>query len=198
MCGVWRGYDVIGMGGGEFTLRLVLHQKVAPFYWRSDTHTHTHSRDRAWRCWLPLTICWKCGKTGSSLVADRLVAPLRHCWPKLLIGDWQYRQLLFFVLAPAAPLLCKCDSRLHNITINRCWEYHTRSRRRWDYHALSAHWEHHTLSAARWEYYSLNAARWEYDTLSAAQPANTQARCGDNESCLKIANKYYSKNNNIL
>jgi hypothetical protein len=30
MCGVWRGYDVAGVGGGEFTLRLVPRQKVAP------------------------------------------------------------------------------------------------------------------------------------------------------------------------
>ncbi len=29
------------LGGGEFTLRLIPHQKVAPLYWRSDTHTHT-------------------------------------------------------------------------------------------------------------------------------------------------------------
>jgi hypothetical protein len=28
------------LGGGEFTLRLVPRQKVAPLYWRSDTHTH--------------------------------------------------------------------------------------------------------------------------------------------------------------
>ena len=40
MCRVWRGYDVAGIGGGEFTLWLILHQKVAPLYWRSDTHTH--------------------------------------------------------------------------------------------------------------------------------------------------------------
>jgi hypothetical protein len=42
MCGVWREYDVAGIGGGEFTLRLIPRQKVAPLYWRSDTHTHTH------------------------------------------------------------------------------------------------------------------------------------------------------------
>ncbi len=41
MCGVWRGYDVAGVGGGEFALRLVSRQRVAPLYWRSDTHTHT-------------------------------------------------------------------------------------------------------------------------------------------------------------
>ncbi len=41
MCGVWRGYDVTGVGGGEFALRLALRQRVAPLYWRSDTHTHT-------------------------------------------------------------------------------------------------------------------------------------------------------------
>jgi hypothetical protein len=40
MCGVWREYDVAGVGGGEFTLRLTPRQKVAPLYWRSDTHTH--------------------------------------------------------------------------------------------------------------------------------------------------------------
>ncbi len=44
MCGVWRGYDVAGIGGGEFTLRLVPRQKVAPLYWRSDTHTHTDNQ----------------------------------------------------------------------------------------------------------------------------------------------------------
>jgi hypothetical protein len=43
MCGVWREYDVAGVGGGEFTLQLILRQRVAPLYWRSDTHTHTHT-----------------------------------------------------------------------------------------------------------------------------------------------------------
>jgi PAS domain S-box-containing protein len=28
------------LGGGEFSLQLVSRQRVAPFYWRSDTHTH--------------------------------------------------------------------------------------------------------------------------------------------------------------
>jgi hypothetical protein len=45
MCGVWRGYDVTGVGGGEFALQLVSRQRVAPLYWRSDTHTHTHRTD---------------------------------------------------------------------------------------------------------------------------------------------------------
>jgi hypothetical protein len=36
-----RGYDIAGIGGGEFNLQLVLRQRVAPLYWRSDTHTHT-------------------------------------------------------------------------------------------------------------------------------------------------------------
>jgi hypothetical protein len=40
MCGVWSEYDVAGIGGGEFTLWLIPRQKVAPLYWRSDTHTH--------------------------------------------------------------------------------------------------------------------------------------------------------------
>jgi hypothetical protein len=43
MYGVWREYDIAGIGGGEFTLRLIPCQKVAPLYWRSDTHTHTHT-----------------------------------------------------------------------------------------------------------------------------------------------------------
>jgi hypothetical protein len=45
MCGVWRRYDVAGVGGGEFALRLVSRQRVAPPYWRSDTHTHTTDKD---------------------------------------------------------------------------------------------------------------------------------------------------------
>jgi hypothetical protein len=45
MCGVWREYDVAGIGGGEFTLWLIPRQKVAPLYWRSDTHTHTLTAD---------------------------------------------------------------------------------------------------------------------------------------------------------
>jgi hypothetical protein len=40
MCGVWTVYDVAGVGGGEFAMRLVSRQRVAPLYWRSDTHTH--------------------------------------------------------------------------------------------------------------------------------------------------------------
>jgi hypothetical protein len=38
-----RGYDVAGMGGAEFTLRLVPRQRAAPLYWRLRSHTHTHS-----------------------------------------------------------------------------------------------------------------------------------------------------------
>ncbi len=37
--GVWRGYDVAGIGGGEFALRLVLRQRAAPHYPWSRTHT---------------------------------------------------------------------------------------------------------------------------------------------------------------
>jgi hypothetical protein len=44
MCRVWREYDVAGVGGGEFALRLIPRQTVAPLYWRSDTHTHTHKQ----------------------------------------------------------------------------------------------------------------------------------------------------------
>ncbi len=35
-----RGYDVAGVGGGEFALRLVPPQRAAPHYWRSSSHTH--------------------------------------------------------------------------------------------------------------------------------------------------------------
>jgi hypothetical protein len=41
MCRAWRGYGVAGVGGSEFALWLILHQKAASLYWRSDTHTHT-------------------------------------------------------------------------------------------------------------------------------------------------------------
>jgi hypothetical protein len=40
---IWREYDVTCIGGGGFTLRLILLQKVAPLNWSSDTHTHTHT-----------------------------------------------------------------------------------------------------------------------------------------------------------
>jgi hypothetical protein len=36
-------YDVAGIGGSEFALRLVPHQRAAPFYRRSRSHTHTHT-----------------------------------------------------------------------------------------------------------------------------------------------------------
>ncbi len=52
MCGVWRGYDVAGVEGGEFALRLVSRQRVAPLYWRSDTHTYT--TPSPWWCHLTL------------------------------------------------------------------------------------------------------------------------------------------------
>ncbi len=38
-----REYDVAGIGGGEFALRLVPRQRAAPLYWRSRSHTHTHT-----------------------------------------------------------------------------------------------------------------------------------------------------------
>jgi hypothetical protein len=50
MCRVGRGYDVAGVGGGEFALRLASRQRVAPFYWRSDTHTHTQITHRLEAC----------------------------------------------------------------------------------------------------------------------------------------------------
>jgi hypothetical protein len=36
-----REYDVAGVGGGEFALQLVSHQRVAPLYRWSRSHTHT-------------------------------------------------------------------------------------------------------------------------------------------------------------
>ncbi len=47
---VWcpRGYDVAGFGGGEFALQLVPCQRAAPLYWRSSSHTHTHTRIGNW------------------------------------------------------------------------------------------------------------------------------------------------------
>ena len=55
-----REYDVAGVGGGEFTLRLVPRQKVAPLYWRSDTQTHTY---------------WTAGLRGRSLRFGRTHYP---------------------------------------------------------------------------------------------------------------------------
>jgi hypothetical protein len=34
-----REYDVAGVGGGEFALRLVPRQRAATLYWRSRSHT---------------------------------------------------------------------------------------------------------------------------------------------------------------
>jgi hypothetical protein len=45
MCGAWRGYDVTGIEGGEFTLQLIPYQKVASLYWRSDMRTHKQKLD---------------------------------------------------------------------------------------------------------------------------------------------------------
>ncbi len=42
--GVWRGYDIAGVGGSEFALQLVPHQRAAPFYRRTRTHTHAHTQ----------------------------------------------------------------------------------------------------------------------------------------------------------
>jgi hypothetical protein len=41
-----RGYDIAGIGGGEFALRLVPPQSAAALYWRSSSHTH-HGADTA-------------------------------------------------------------------------------------------------------------------------------------------------------
>ncbi len=37
-----REYDIAGIGGGEFALRLVPRQRAAPFYRRTRTYTHTY------------------------------------------------------------------------------------------------------------------------------------------------------------
>jgi hypothetical protein len=39
-----REYDVAGVGGGEFALRLVPRQRAAPLYWRLRSHTYTPER----------------------------------------------------------------------------------------------------------------------------------------------------------
>ncbi len=62
-------------------------------------------------------MCSKCGKTGPLLAADQLMAPLRHCWPKLLIGDTDDCQLMCFCCRRCLPL------RLDMILL--AWEYHT-------------------------------------------------------------------------
>jgi hypothetical protein len=41
-----RGMTLQALGGGEFALRLVSRQRVAPLYCRSRTHTHTTQADR--------------------------------------------------------------------------------------------------------------------------------------------------------
>ena len=41
-----REYDVAGIGGGEFALRLVPRQRAAPLYWRLRSHTHTCAWDK--------------------------------------------------------------------------------------------------------------------------------------------------------
>jgi hypothetical protein len=68
MCRVWRGYDVAGVGGGEFTLRLVSRQRVAPLYWRSDTHTHT----RTYTHWTSTKCGPKCVSRRRTLSCSRL------------------------------------------------------------------------------------------------------------------------------
>ncbi len=45
-------------GGGESTLRLIPHQKVAPLYWRSDAHTHTQTENGSKRLHIQLTWIW--------------------------------------------------------------------------------------------------------------------------------------------
>jgi hypothetical protein len=57
MCGVWREYDIAGVGGGEFTLRLIPHQKVAPLYWRLDTHTHTYRNNKDYLIHIITILC---------------------------------------------------------------------------------------------------------------------------------------------
>jgi hypothetical protein len=40
-----REYDVAGIGGGEFALRLVPRQRAASLYWRLRSHSHTYPND---------------------------------------------------------------------------------------------------------------------------------------------------------
>ncbi len=58
--GVWRGYDIAGIGGGEFALRLVPRQRAAPFYRRTRTHTHT-----------PKSTVWHNAQVACILIASK-------------------------------------------------------------------------------------------------------------------------------
>ncbi len=57
------------LGGGEFALRLVLRQRVAPPYWRSDTHTHTHPAAKNKNATAYLTMPYWCFYLGAVQLA---------------------------------------------------------------------------------------------------------------------------------
>ncbi len=84
--GVWRGYDIAGVRGGEFALRLIPRQRAAPFYRRTRTHTHTHT-DRIW--FVPLNKIPKSPlrfvKYFTNLLRDRLFKVTSSCSVNRLI-----------------------------------------------------------------------------------------------------------------
>jgi hypothetical protein len=84
-----------------------------------------------------LSITLRASYSQHSLVADRLAAPLRRCWPKLLIGDCLYCRLFFFVAATVS-VITQSISTASIILSAWCAE----SR----YDALSVRWEYYTLS----------------------------------------------------
>ncbi len=58
------GMTLQALGEGEFALRLVSRQRVAPLYWRSRTHTHTHAPAYFWhrtRGFLEARCSWESG-----------------------------------------------------------------------------------------------------------------------------------------
>jgi hypothetical protein len=74
------------LGGGEFALRLVSRQRVAPPYWRSDTHTHMRPHILGTEC-VGFSKQDACG----NLVVDSL--PVIFPFPPFAEGFWCKRPL---------------------------------------------------------------------------------------------------------
>ncbi len=76
--GVWWGYDVASIGGGEFALRLVPRQRAAPFYRRTRPHTHTHTLSSPFTrpyllCVCTLLNCWLTGNFYSNAISHEVI-----------------------------------------------------------------------------------------------------------------------------